>query len=48
MSVRWSGLFKPELSETYTFFVLTDNGARIYIDGNLSVDQWEVEGGGEY
>ena len=47
MSVRWSGLFKPELSEVYTLFVLADNGARIYIDGNLSVDQWEVEAGGK-
>ena len=47
MSVRWSGLFKAELSEIYTFFILADNGARIYVDGNLSVDSWEVDAGGE-
>jgi hypothetical protein len=46
MSVRWSGLFKPELSETYTFFVSADNGVRIYVDGVTNVDQWEVEVGG--
>ncbi len=47
MSVRWSGLFKPELSEIYTFFVTADNGVRIYVDGLIAVDQWEVQVGGE-
>jgi hypothetical protein len=47
MSARWSGLFKPELSEIYTFLVSADNGIRIHIDGLLSVDQWEVQAGGE-
>jgi len=48
MSVRWSGMFKPELSETYTFYAGVDNGARIYVDGDLVVDEWEVTEAGEY
>jgi len=48
MSVRWSGLFKPELSEVYTFYAAVDNGARLYVDTLLSVDQWDTATGGEY
>jgi hypothetical protein len=48
MSVRWSGLFKPELSELYTFYSKVDNGARLYVDGQLVVDQWEVQAAAEY
>jgi hypothetical protein len=48
MSVRWSGMFKPELSELYTFYSKVDNGARLYVDGELVVDQWEVSAAAEY
>jgi hypothetical protein len=48
MSVRWSGMFKPELSELYTFYSNVDNGARLYVDGKLVVDQWEVSAAAEY
>jgi hypothetical protein len=48
MSVRWSGMFKPELSEVYTFYSAVDNGARLYVDGELVVDQWEVSAAAEY
>jgi hypothetical protein len=32
MSVRWSGLFMPELDETYTFHTETDEGVRLYVN----------------
>mmetsp|Transcript_34887 Transcript_34887/g.82189 ORF Transcript_34887/g.82189 Transcript_34887/m.82189 type:complete len:5981 (-) Transcript_34887:63-18005(-) len=48
MSVRWSGLFKPELSEVYTFFTDVDNGARMFVDGELVVDNWDVTAASEY
>ena len=48
MSVRWSGLFKPELSELYTFYAAVDNGARLYVNDKLVVDQWEVSAAAEY
>lgn len=48
ISVRWSGMFKPELSEDYTFFASVDGGARIYVDGALVVDQWDAGAASEY
>ena len=48
MSVRWSGMFKPELSEDYTFFAGVDAGARLYVDGTLVVDQWDASAPSEY
>jgi len=48
MSVRWSGMFKPELSEDYTFFASVDSGVRLYVDGALVVDQWDATAASEY
>lgn len=31
--VKWEGKIKPEFSETYTFFVTHDEGARLYVNG---------------
>eukprot|EP00961_Rhodomonas_salina_P031434 423355-Rhodomonas_salina.2 len=41
VSVRWSGFFKPEITETYTFIVHYNDGARLIIDGEKLVDDWE-------
>ncbi|MCX7047495.1 MAG: PA14 domain-containing protein [Candidatus Sumerlaeota bacterium] len=34
-SVRWTGQIEPQFSETYTFFVTADDGARLWIDDML-------------
>ena len=39
-SIRWSGTITPAYSETYTFVVHSDDGARLWIDGKLVVDDW--------
>ena len=39
-SVRWSGLVMPDYSENYTFYVSTDNGVRLWVDGQLVIDNW--------
>ncbi len=39
-SVRWTGLVKADYNETYTFYTLTDDGVRLWIDGNLIIDAW--------
>jgi phage tail-like protein len=39
-SVRWSGQIKPRYSETHTFHVEHRDGARLWIDGRLLVDDW--------
>ena len=39
-SVKWSGRVKPKYSENYTFSTLSDDGARLWVDGKLLVDNW--------
>ncbi len=37
-SVRWSGRVLPYYDETYTFHLAHDDGARLWIDGELLID----------
>jgi RHS repeat-associated protein len=46
-SVRWTGFVEPQFSETYTFYVNKDDGARLWINSQLVVDRWNC-GCGEY
>lgn len=39
-SVRWEGYIKPLYTETYTFYVTHDDGAKLWVDGTLVVDEW--------
>jgi hypothetical protein len=39
-SVRWSGEVEAPFSETYTFYTNTDDGVRLWVDGQLLVDDW--------
>lgn len=42
-SVRWMGFVTPTHSsgsETYTFYTNSDDGVRLFIDGNLIIDNW--------
>ncbi len=49
-SVRWTGRVMPRFTETYTFKVICDDGARLYIkpEGEPTytalVDQWDTAG----
>lgn len=58
-SVRWSGYVLPEITGTYKFFALTDDGARLWIDNTQLIDRWsdgklqtnaliDLEGGIQY
>ena len=38
--VRWTGQVKTEKSGTYTFITETDDGARLWVNGEKLVDQW--------
>ncbi len=46
-SVRWRGQVEPLYSETFAFHVLSDDGARLWVDGKLLVDDWTVRGSQE-
>ena len=39
-SVRWTGEIESRYSETYTFNTRSDDGVRLYVDGQLIIDQW--------
>lgn len=39
-SVRWTGQITPQFSQTYTFYARSDDGVRLWIDGQLIIDQW--------
>ena len=45
VSVVWTGFFKAELSETYTFWLDSDDGSRLYLDGTKVVDRWCSQSG---
>jgi len=39
-SVRWTGQIEPAYSESYTFTALSDEGVRVWVDGQLLIDDW--------
>lgn len=39
-SVRWSGQVQAQFSEEYTFYTTSDDGVRLWVNGNLIVDHW--------
>ncbi|MEN1681219.1 MAG: PQQ-dependent sugar dehydrogenase [Planctomycetota bacterium] len=39
-SVVWSGQVEPLYSEEYIFRTTTDDGVRLWVDGELLIDQW--------
>ena len=47
-SVRWSGEVEAAYSETYTFYTRTDDGVRLWVDGQQLVDAWIGQMATEY
>ena len=39
-SVRWTGKVLPRYSQTYTFSVQSDDGVRLWVNGQLLIDNW--------
>jgi len=39
-SVRWKGLIKPPTSGSYTFYTLSDDGVRLWIEDQKIIDNW--------
>lgn len=39
-SVRWSGYVQPFYSQTYTFYASTDDGVRLWVNGQRIIDAW--------
>jgi len=41
-SVRWTGEVEAAFTETYTFYTNSDDGVRLWVDGQQFVDNWTV------
>jgi hypothetical protein len=39
-SVRWRGKLTPRFSESYIFYVGSDDGERLFVDGRPVIDKW--------
>lgn len=38
--VRWTGTVEPQFNEAYTFYTTTDDGVRLWVNGQLLVNEW--------
>ena len=38
--VTWTGSLEPQFNDTYTFYVTADDGVRLWVNGQLLVDEW--------
>jgi len=45
-SVRWTGRVRAQYTETYTFYTFTNDGVRLWVEGELLVDKWVQQSGG--
>jgi hypothetical protein len=43
-SVRWTGFVVPLYTETYTFWTVSDDGIRLWVDGQLLINNWTDHG----
>jgi fibronectin type 3 domain-containing protein len=43
-SIRWTGQVQAQYTEPYTFTVRSDDGQRLYIDGQRVIDNWVNQG----
>src|SRR4029077_9598346 len=46
-SVRWTGTVTPQHSQKFTFYVKSNDGARLWINHKLLIDHWASHTSGE-
>jgi hypothetical protein len=39
-TIRWTGSVQPQFNEVYTFYTTTDDGVRLWVNGQLIIDEW--------
>ncbi len=43
-STRWMGQVEAPVADTYSFYTRTDDGVKLYVDGQLLINQWQLQG----
>ena len=43
-TARWTGSVQPQFDGTYTFYAASDDGVRLWVNGQLLVDDWKPQG----
>ncbi len=43
-TVRWKGQIQPQYSQTYYFDILSNDGAKLFINGQTVIDNWIPQG----
>jgi len=43
-SARWTGDLEAAYTETYTFYTMSDDGVRLWVDGQQLIDDWNDHG----
>ena len=41
-TVRWTGKIEPKYTETYTFYTQSDDGSRVWINGQQIINNWGI------
>ena len=44
-TARWTGTVQPQYEETYTFTTVANDGLRLWINGQLLIDDWNAHSG---
>jgi len=39
-TARWTGVVQPQFNETYTFYATVSGGVRLWVNGQLLINQW--------
>lgn len=47
-SIRWTGFLKPSETAVYNFSAFVDDGIRVWIDGDLIINQWDLNDVGQF
>jgi hypothetical protein len=47
-SVRWTGQVQPRFSEAYTFYTVSDDGIRLWVNNQLIIDRYYDQGPTEW
>ncbi len=47
-TVLWTGSVQAQFNEPYTFYTTTDDGVRLWVDGQLIIDKWIDQGPTEW